>query len=274
MTWRRSSTSVGRSQLTESSSDSDLAESPESPEPTVNDEVADDSEPELLHEEGANVVILHAPRHGRAKGGQDRIGSVSNVGPLRAYQLRDYADEAVDIAQGLGEEVRVLGLSMGGVLAAWTAQERSDVTRVVAVAPAISIPGTPSFVTTAFVNLFDELPNVSLPGEASLDLGYAGESTKGLVATLLRGRSVQASASDRGPATDDVVIVINPDDDQIDRGDVEAFAENWAAHDGRVRAHYLPEDGLPHDVIDVDQPDGNTDLIYPILLDLLIGSPE
>ena len=31
----------------------------------------------------------------------------------------------------------------------------------------------------------------------------------------------------------------------------------------------LPTRGLPHDVIDPDQPDGDTALVYPVLVDLL-----
>ena len=61
------------------------------------------------------------------------------------------------------DEVRVLGLSMGGVIAAWTAQHRSDVDRVVAVAPAINIPGVPAVLTHLFRNVFGKLPNISLP---------------------------------------------------------------------------------------------------------------
>ena len=51
-----------------------------------------------------------------------RIGGIGNLGGITAEGLRAYAETAVDIADGLGRERRVLGLSMGGVLAAWVAQ--------------------------------------------------------------------------------------------------------------------------------------------------------
>jgi pimeloyl-ACP methyl ester carboxylesterase len=39
------------------------------------------------------------------------------------------ADEVVDIAQGLGEQVSMAGISMGGVVTAWAAQNRPDIAR-------------------------------------------------------------------------------------------------------------------------------------------------
>ncbi len=224
---------------------------------------------ESLHADGANVLILRAPRHGIANADGSGIGSLSNIGGLDAAELRDYADDSVDIAVGLGDEVRVLGLSMGGVLAEWTAQHRDDVDRVVPVAPAMSIPGVPGFLTTGFVNLFDKLPDFDLPGESDLDHAYVGESTEGLVATFLLARSVEQSASDQGPAAGDVVVVVNPDDNQVDPDHVTDFAEDWNERSGNVAVVELPAVGLPHDVIDPDQPDSDPDLVYPILLDLL-----
>jgi carboxylesterase len=224
---------------------------------------------ETLHADGANVLILRAPRHGIANADGSRIGSLANIGGLDAAELRNYADDSVDIAVGLGDEVRVLGLSMGGVLAEWTAQHRDDVDRVVAVAPAMSIPGVPGFLTTGFVNLFDKLPNIDLPGESKLDHAYVGESTEGLVATFLLARSVEESANGRGPAAGDVIVVVNPDDNQVDPDYVTDFAEDWNERSGGVAVVELPAVGLPHDVIDPDQPDGDPEAVYPILFDLL-----
>ena len=222
-----------------------------------------------LHADGANVVVLRAPRHGIANADGDAIGSLSNVGGLDAAELRDYADDSIDIATGLGDEVRVLGLSMGGVVAEWVAQHRADVDRVVPVAPAMSIPGVPGFLTTAFINLFDKLPNFDLPGESNLDHAYVGESTEGLVATFLLARSVEEAAADSGPVAGAVTVVVNPDDNQVDATYVTDFASGWDNVSGDVSVVELPAVGLPHDVIDPDQPDGDPDLVYPILFDLL-----
>lgn len=116
-----------------------------------------------LFDAGADVVMLRAPDHGIANDEGTGIGGVANVSDLTAESLRDYADESVDTARGLGDEGRALGPSMGGVVAAWTAQERGDVDRVVTIAPAMTIPGVPASLTRVFRNIFDKLPNVSLP---------------------------------------------------------------------------------------------------------------
>ena len=227
---------------------------------------------EQLHQAGANVVILRAPEHGIATADGDEIGGVGNVSDLSAEMLRDYADQSVDLAQGLGDEVRVLGLSMGGVIAAWTAQERDDVARVVAVAPAMTIPRVPVSLTHVFRNIFHKIPNVSLPSAGSkLDHAYAGETTKGLDATFGLAAHVADAGYGSSPAARDVIVVLNPDDDQVDPVHLSRFANAWAAHGGPVALHRLPAIGLPHDVIDVDQPDGDPGFVYPILIDLLDG---
>ena len=222
-----------------------------------------------LHAEGANVLILRAPGHGVANGSGDAIGGLSNVAGLSAAELREYADTAIDIGYGLGDDVRVLGLSMGGVISTWVAQERPDVQRVVAVAPAMTIPTVPAFLTGLFRNVADKVPNVDLPGQSKLDHAYSGETTKGLAATFLMADFVAQSAYDRGPAAEDVIVVLNPDDDQVDPDHLAAFAERWDDHGETVTLHRLPPVGLPHDVIDPDQPAGDPDLVYPVLLALL-----
>ena len=74
------------------------------------------------------------------------------------------------------------------------------------------------------------------------------------------------------PASPDVIVVLNPDDDQVDPVHLSSFANAWAAHGGPVSLYRLPAVGLPHDVIDVDQPDGDPELVYPILAELLEGN--
>lgn len=224
---------------------------------------------EHLHDDGANVIILRAPHHGL--GDDDgTIGGVSKVGPLSAGELRDFADESVDIAAGLGDRVEVLGLSMGGVLAMWTAEFRDDVDRVVAVAPAISIPRVPHFVTTAFVNIANRLPNFSLPsGGATLDHAYAGESTGAISAMFLLARANENELKNHPAAAREVVVVLNPDDDQVDNGEVRQLVERWNDDDGPVEIVEFPAIGLPHDVIDPDQPKADVEAVYPTLFELL-----
>ena len=225
-----------------------------------------------LFEDGANVLIMRAPRHGltgTASSPVDSVGSVDLVGRLTAHELRDFADDAIDIAQGLGDEVVASGLSMGGVLALWTAQFRPDVDRVVAVAPAISIPPVPSFVTVAFNNLFSRVPNLSLPSTSKLDHAYHGESTGALAAMFLLAQATDNSIADRPAAVGEVIVVLNPTDNQVDNDAVQSLVGEWADADETVDLVFLPDIGLPHDVIDKDQAAGDIDVVYPILLPLI-----
>ena len=225
-----------------------------------------------LFDDGANVLIMRAPRHGltgTASGSAESVGSVDLVGRLTAHELRDFADDAIDIAQGLGDEVVASGLSMGGVLALWTAQFRPDVDRVVAVAPAISIPPVPSFVTTAFNNLFSRVPNLSLPSTSKLDHAYHGESTGALAAMFLLAQATDNSIADRPAAASEVIVVLNPTDNQVDNDAVKGLVGEWADADETVDLVFLPDIGLPHDVIDKDQAAGDVGVVYPILLPLI-----
>jgi carboxylesterase len=225
-----------------------------------------------MYDTGANVLILRAPHHGLANAQGDGVGGVGKVGSLSAQELRDFADDAVDIAAGLGDEVDVLGLSMGGVLALWTGEFRDDVDRVVAVAPAVSIPRVPHFLTTAFVNVGNRLPNFSLssPG-VKLDHAYAGESTGALAAMFLLARAVGNEIPGSTAAAREVTVVLNPDDNQVDNGEVKDLVGRWSDADGTVDVVEFPATGLPHDVIDPGQPAGDVDTVYPILLELLAG---
>ena len=223
-----------------------------------------------VYDTGANVLVLRAPRHGLANAQGDGVGGVGKVGSLSAQELRDFADDAVDIGAGLGDDVDVLGLSMGGVLALWAGEFRDDVDRVVAVAPAVSIPRVPHFLTTVFVNVGNRLPSLSLgsPG-VKLDHAYAGESTGALAAMFLLARAVGNEVPGSTAAAREVTVVLNPGDNQVDNGEVKDLVGRWSDADGTVDVVEFAATGLPHDVIDPGQPAGDVDTVYPILLSLL-----
>lgn len=70
-------------------------------------------------------------------------------------------------------------------------------------------------------------------------------------------------------------MLLNPDDDQVDLFDAASFGVGWGDADGAVDIDFLPAIGLPHDVIDEDQPDGDVTVVYPMLSELLgVDPPE
>jgi carboxylesterase len=73
--------------------------------------------------------------------------------------LLEYLNESLDITFGLGEEVTVAGLSMGGVLAAWAAQNRSGIELAAPISPAFGSRLLPRRLTKTAVWLAQRLPN-------------------------------------------------------------------------------------------------------------------
>ncbi|NHA68382.1 alpha/beta hydrolase [Phycicoccus flavus] len=224
---------------------------------------------ETLRDEGMNVVVLRAPEHGRATPDGQRIGDVSFAGAFTAEEMRDWSDASVDIAAGLGEEVRVLGLSMGGATAAWTAQHR-EVGRAVLVAPALTLHRMPGIVDWWFPNLFSRLPHFVVHTDPTLDHSYAGESPAGAAEMFRLGREVIEDSQVEAPRTTEVVVVTNDADTQVDNGETARLAQRWQERGATVRTETFPADlDLPHDVVDVGQRTGQVDVTYPVLLDAL-----
>ncbi|HTI64637.1 MAG TPA: alpha/beta fold hydrolase, partial [Gemmatimonadaceae bacterium] len=109
---------------------------------------------ERLFDQGANVYIPRLPRHAEP-------GGMHALAVMTAEQLRDCADSAVVIARGLGDTILVAGLSAGGTMAAWVAQNRPDVKRVVVIAPAIELARLPWKLGSPVLRLAVRLPNLT-----------------------------------------------------------------------------------------------------------------
>ncbi|XVV17714.1 alpha/beta hydrolase [Actinoplanes sp. CA-131856] len=88
------------------------------------------------YERGYNVWVPRAPGHGTA---DPRAHHRVTVDGLTAY-----ASESLDIVAGLGEEVTVVGISGGAVLAAWLAQNRDAVRRLLLLSPFFGPAGVPA----------------------------------------------------------------------------------------------------------------------------------
>ena len=107
-----------------------------------------------FYELGYNVLIVPAPHHGLA----DRM--TTEHARLTAEELAAYTDSVADMAQGLGEHVSLAGISMGGIAAAWAAQQRGDVDLAVLISPAFGFKMVPAKATAPAVNAFLALPNL------------------------------------------------------------------------------------------------------------------
>ncbi|MFV2039496.1 MAG: alpha/beta hydrolase [Acidimicrobiales bacterium] len=228
---------------------------------------------DLAFQRGANTLVLRAPRHGLVNSDATGVRGVGAAGGLSADELRAHADTAIDIAAGLGAEVRVLGLSMGGVQSTWAAQHRSEIARAVHISPALTLSGSPPIVDRGLVGVLSRLPNFTTgTGVESVDHIYSGSASRAVAAVYLLGRETREDAHSTPPATPEMIVITNGFDDSVDNRDIDDLADDWMETGADVTQYRLPAElKLPHDVIDVGKEGADTDLIYPILLAFLDG---
>jgi carboxylesterase len=224
----------------------------------------------MAYERGANVLVPRLPHHGFADRMTDELARVD------ADELCAFTDRVLDAAHGLGDSVTVAGLSIGGVMTAWAAQERHDVDRAVVIAPMIGWAGAPGTLRTrAITRLGFALPNqfVWWDEARKQDLGgpkhvYPRFSSRSVAATMWLGGTVLERAQRRAPAARSLVMVTVGGDIAADNGAAAGLVAAWRKHGAReLTAYEFPASlKLNHDVVDPEQVGGNPSLTYPVLL--------
>ncbi len=229
---------------------------------------------ERLFATGANVYIPRLPHHGLA----DRM--TTDLARLTAEELIRFSDEQVDIARGLGDSVIVVGMSLGGIQAAWAAQMRADVARAVVISPVFGLALVPRPLTPLLVNFWLRTPSqfpwwdprvgAALPGPRNV---YPRYSTRGLAEMLREARAVAALAHAHAPAAGSVAVVTLAGDLAVDDRAVARVVRDWRARaGGRVETYVFPRGlGLGHDIIDPEQPYARVAVVYPVLEKLIAG---
>ncbi len=221
----------------------------------------------ILFERGHNVLIPRMPQNGYADIETDALHH------LTAEQLRDYGDTSIDIACGLGDDVIVTGLSAGGVVAAWVAQFRPEVSRSVIIAPSLGLGFFPDHTMPVVRNLFLRLPNHQRHRDRNRvepPHNYTQQSTRGLGQILRFATAVFRAARTAPPAAGDVVLVSNAADTVISNSLTERLGMLWAVQGYPVKTYIFPAGlQLGHDTIDPLQQDQHTAIVYPILQELL-----
>ena len=221
-----------------------------------------------LSDSGDNVFVPRLPEHGL------RGATSKDLARLTAESLRDVADAAIDIASGLGDTVVVLGVSLGGNEAAWTAQFR-PVSRVVIIAPALGLSHISTTLETPIMNLALRVPNYSKKQDPDTlrpdrELGWSSHA----VGQMLRlGTAIRRAADHRAPTARDIRVLVNAHDRTVNREAIDELVEHWSSAGGHVTMFELADSlRLPHDIVDPDERTGNTRVTYPVILDLLFGS--
>ena len=231
-----------------------------------------DSLARAAYARGANVFVPRLPRHGFADKMTDELGKSD------ARELIAFTDRACDVAAGLGDTVTVVGLSVGGTLAAWAAQERTDVDRAVLIAPMIGVAKAPGAFTPVVTRLTSLLPNLfvwwydkekeALRGPQHV---YPRFASRAVAATLLVGGETMQQARRQAPCVHEAAFVTIEGDPAVDNAAVATLAGLWdRAHVRVTRAQFDKALGLNHDIVDPEQVGAQPAVTYP-LLERLIG---
>jgi pimeloyl-ACP methyl ester carboxylesterase len=231
---------------------------------------------EALFAAGANVIIPRLAQHGLA----DRMTEAH--GALTAQDLVRYAESGIDLAQGLGDKVTVVGLSVSGTSAAWLAGQRDDLDEVFLLAPLFGPGVVPDALTPAVTASLVRLPNTflwwdpkrreNLPGPPT---NYPRFPTRGLGEALRLGMA--ATTPDRPLKVRRLGLILSETDIAVNNARTLRLVEQWRTDSPGTEffVHTFPAaERVPHDFIDPLQPGARTQELNPLLVSWLMGHNE
>jgi carboxylesterase len=231
-----------------------------------------DSLARLAYASGSNVFVPRMPMHGFT----DRMTPA--LGALDAGLLCTWTDRVLDAADGLGGHVVVVGLSLGGTLAAWGAQERTDIDKVVLVAPMLGVPTAHGASIFGLTRVLGRLPNAFVWWDAGRRENLVGPpqeyprfATRAVASDLLIAARVRADAAQHPPGAHSVELVTLAHDPAVDNLAAQSLLTDWRLHGlSAIRTHeFSDHQKLSHDLIDPRQAEADPGLTYPILLEAL-----
>lgn len=226
---------------------------------------------DMFFERGSNVYAPRLPHHGH----KERMTAAH--AELSAAEMLEWANRAVDAARGLGEELVVMGLSLGGVLATWVAEHRADVQRVLIIAPAYGTSVIPPRLTHPTARVFRRLPNLFLwwdpriREQAGFEYTYPRFSTHTLARAFLLSDEMLQRARKQPPAARAVWMITNANDFAVSNAMCDFFVAAWRAHNtNQVFTYQYPRAlGIPHDILDAADPLVKPEIVYPPLVEMV-----
>ena len=223
-----------------------------------------------LFDLGFNVYIPRQPYHGLA----NRTGK--NLAPLTSAGLAAFGDQALDIGRGLGRRVLVTGLSGGGTLAAWLAQNRPDLDLAMPIAAMLGLSFIPSPFTRPFAWLINHIPDFYMwwdprskaDNPYAVDYSYPGYSIHAMSELLKLGVLVRQQAHTLPPQARKIVMVINDNEPGVNNPELYKLIADWEAHKNQtvVGVFHLERDlKLPHDIITPGTHGVDIETVYELL---------
>jgi pimeloyl-ACP methyl ester carboxylesterase len=227
---------------------------------------------EDLFRRGYNVIIPRFPYHGH----HDPLAK--DIAALSSARLISFSDSIINVATGLGETVIVVGLSMGGTLTAWLAQERSDIDTAIIIAPLLNAAIIPQQFIKPAINLLRFLPNRFMWWDPEVGPllecpeGVYAQFSSRVIGNLMHiGWVVKEKAALDPPRVETIIFVVNAHDSAVNRDTIDELYSLWKR--SRPEAleifEFSGDHRLDHDMIDPEQFPDNIRIVYPELIRLI-----
>ncbi len=223
-----------------------------------------------MFRQGVNVWIPRLPYHGLAKE-QEREQGLLTLADLKSFVARH-----LDLIKSMGQRTVVMGLSGGGVLAAWGAGRYPGIEKTICLSPVIGVRTIPKQLHAILPEVMRWLPNRFIKwgdDEKEKDKGYYDEySTKALGAFLELGLEVYKNRKQK-LASPQVTMILNENDDKIDNVIVSRIVEGWISRDEQKinRIDFGGYEGLPHDLVGLDGVKENKERLYSLYEELVLS---
>jgi len=223
-----------------------------------------------FYDRGYNVLVVPLPYNGLA----DRM--TDEQAKLRAEDLVRYTDEVVDIGRGLGDHLTLAGISAGGLMTGWAAQQRQDIDQAVLISPGFGFKVVPERLTLFASRAFILLPNMYVWNDPELKTdvlpyhGYPRISTRSASQILRLSLATQALMRQKAPAAGSILVITNLDEPGVNLGAISKVVDLWRSYGVNLQTYQFPAGlHLPHGLIDVQEPSQNVAVVYPKLLELI-----
>jgi esterase/lipase len=229
---------------------------------------------ELCFKAGFNVLVPCLPHHGM----KDRLSD--ELSKIKMKELILFTTTMVDLMHGLGDEIVIGGLSMGGVMTAWAAQHRADVSLAIIIAPFLGAHIIPPRLTSLVVAGLGILPDIRQWWDPEKKMntdgpqyGYLQHSTKSLRQIIKMGMKVRVEALRNPPAAGKVFMVINDHDQAVNNEICQELADSWKRSGAKnvIDFHFPDLLKLPHNCVGVEMPGANTKIVYAVLMKMVEG---
>lgn len=224
-------------------------------------------------EQGYNVFIPREPHNGLL----DR--NTTALSQTTEREMMAFCQSMGGIAYHLGRQVTVVGISVGGTLAAYMGQFVPEVDAAVVIAPLFGIvPNLP--IANAQVNWLAKtlcltLPNMMTqrfrPFTEGPEYGYFGFATRGLGQAMRLGDAIFAAARHDAPTARAILTVLNDADPAVNNDLTLDLVRRWQARGANAKVyHFSADQKRIHDIIDPNQPQQRVAEVYPILQELIV----